>query len=361
MNSTYLQFREYSVSGNSSFAGANTSSGFVSEYESICRGAQHIYIIKGSSGCGKSSKLREIAELADKHGIGVRRYYCGSDPLSLDAVELTNGEKKVVLLDGTAPHAVEARYPKLISEIVDFGVYLSEAKLKPFEKELVSCSEGKARAYSQAYKCLKWADAASKEIAKLSSDSFDRDKARAAVGRLLGRCELGSGAVRECYMHAVTMRGCAHLAESDENDARVIELSGDIDECVLLMATVGEMCLSRGAEHTVCRSPIDPSEALEIRLPAGGMIFRASVTASGSCERMNTSRFFGGSEKAATRGARRFYAKLRESVFSSALESLELAARYHFRLEEIYGSAMDFDLLNEHMCGFYSEVLSRLL
>lgn len=61
------------------------------------------YILKGGPGCGKSTLMRQIAEVfCDREP--VERYFCSSDPHSLDAVVLT--KSKVAIVDGTAPHGM---------------------------------------------------------------------------------------------------------------------------------------------------------------------------------------------------------------------------------------------------------------
>jgi MoxR-like ATPase len=70
------------------FPGNNTSRGFYSYYPYIVpySAAEHIYILKGGPGVGKSTFMRRIAEKAALLDFDIEFMHCSSDPDSLDAV-----------------------------------------------------------------------------------------------------------------------------------------------------------------------------------------------------------------------------------------------------------------------------------
>ena len=86
------------------FLGANSPAGFYSLYDELIdpAEAEGIYILKGGPGCGKSTLMRQVAQRAEDAGLRVEYIPCSGDPDSLDGVILP--EKKVALVDGTAPH-----------------------------------------------------------------------------------------------------------------------------------------------------------------------------------------------------------------------------------------------------------------
>ncbi len=363
MKSDFLKFEACEAHGDSRFAGANTSRGFVSEYPKLYNEerAERVYIIKGSSGSGKSSKMRDIANYAEEKGLTCEYCYCGSDPRSLDAVVIKGEGRSVILLDGTAPHAVEAKYPAVRSEIIDFGRFLSEEKLKPYEKEIIACSAEKAKAYQRLYKCLKWTDLASAEIKNLIFDAYKEEKAIAAIGRIIGKTE--SGGSTERFAHGITMRGCAYYEPYGVSGYTKYVLRGGFDEKIIFMNTVKGFCRKHGAENMVCVSPLNTVDAFDVILPSRRVMFSAVEDSKACVEStvINMSRFFDKDTMARSRCGVRFLEKLRDSIFSEAMTELSVAARYHFRLEEIYGAAMNFDLLNEYIFGLRETVVSRLL
>ena len=117
------------------FLGANSCKGFESHF-SDCYDARDgwcAYIIKGGPGTGKSSFMRHFASHAIQKGEEVILCPCSSDPESLDGVILPR--KKMVLLDGTAPHVVEPSFPGICEEIINLGEFWDAEKLKKHQED----------------------------------------------------------------------------------------------------------------------------------------------------------------------------------------------------------------------------------
>ena len=68
--------------------------------------------------------MKKLIAAAKENGAVCRAYLCGSDPSSLDAVTLEKGEKRIAVIDGTSPHAYDARYPGAVSRILDCAAFL---------------------------------------------------------------------------------------------------------------------------------------------------------------------------------------------------------------------------------------------
>ena len=68
------------------YAGANTRYGFVSIFDECFKDIARIFILKGSSGCGKSTFMRRVAKKAYESGLTVDIIRCSADPDSLDGV-----------------------------------------------------------------------------------------------------------------------------------------------------------------------------------------------------------------------------------------------------------------------------------
>ena len=107
------------------FLAANSCRGFVSKFEVNIRTDYKTYIIKGGPGTGKSSFMKKIAENANGKMI---LYPCSSDPESLDGIFLE--KQKILILDGTAPHTVDPKYPAVCENILNFGEFWDSEKLE---------------------------------------------------------------------------------------------------------------------------------------------------------------------------------------------------------------------------------------
>ena len=121
------------------FLGANSPGGFYSLYSELLppETANAIYIIKGGPGCGKSTLMRQVAAQAAQAGETVEYILCSGDPDSLDGVVLPR--LKVALVDGTAPHVIEPRYPGLVEQYVNLGDCYDREGLQEVREELQSC------------------------------------------------------------------------------------------------------------------------------------------------------------------------------------------------------------------------------
>lgn len=112
------------------FLGANSPAGFYSLYSELLspETANAIYILKGGPGCGKSTLMRRVAQQAAQAGETVEYILCSADPDSLDGVVLPR--LGAALVDGTAPHVVEPKYPGAVEQYVNLGNCYDRAGLR---------------------------------------------------------------------------------------------------------------------------------------------------------------------------------------------------------------------------------------
>lgn len=103
------------------FLGANSPTGFYSLYPELIQPerARTIYILKGGPGCGKSTLMRRVGARMEEEGLDTEYILCSGDPDSLDALLLP--QLGVALVDGTAPHVVEPKYPGVVDRYVNMG------------------------------------------------------------------------------------------------------------------------------------------------------------------------------------------------------------------------------------------------
>ena len=125
------------------FAGANSGVGFVNLFGDFYEESSldRLYIIKGGPGTGKSTFMRILAERAADAGAGAEYFLCGSDPSSLDAVVLSGGGKRIAVIDGTSPHAYDAKYPGAVSAVLDFGSFWDKGILESERGRIISLAK----------------------------------------------------------------------------------------------------------------------------------------------------------------------------------------------------------------------------
>lgn len=128
------------------FLGANSGRGFQSLFPQFCAPEQYhdLLVLKGGPGAGKSTMMKTIgAAMEEEEGEAVEYLYCSGDPTSLDGVHFPR--LRTAIVDGTAPHVVEPRYPAAVERYVDLGVCYDVAAAKAHREEIIRYTTGLLR------------------------------------------------------------------------------------------------------------------------------------------------------------------------------------------------------------------------
>ncbi len=330
--------------GGALFAGANSGGGFVSFYDTILRDEdiERIYILKGGPGTGKSRFMRDAAERAHSLGLCVERYNCSSDPDSLDAVVLGG---KYAILDGTSPHSVDPTLPGACEEIINLGVFWDSAKLGENKVKIKELSEGKSECYKKAYRYL----SAYKNVCdinmKLTLPCFKEEKAARAVERLFSEIKKGGGAsVSVGMICSVGMKGRVRYDTYEHFADKVYLIEDSFETASLYLRLLVNKAMATDTPVRVSYDPVDLECVNAVFFPNDRKAF---VISDGNNDSfgdviINMKRFTDSYEFAKIRSEYRLNRKLARAFMGSAIESLEGAGKYHFELENIYASCMDF-------------------
>lgn len=137
---------------NEFFAAVNSYEGFKSYYKDIFGNLNRLYIIKGGPGTGKSTLMRKVADEAENQGHSVEFFYCSSDPTSLDGVLITS--LGIGIVDGTAPHLMDADLPGARDEIVNLCDFWKSEKLREARTDIEILNKRKSAGYSTVFSYL---------------------------------------------------------------------------------------------------------------------------------------------------------------------------------------------------------------
>lgn len=345
MKSTNIEYKEKITELKAYFYGANSERGFIMTADPTLdeeRCSRKI-IIKGGPGTGKSTLMRRFAQERQDSGYDVTEYYCSSDPDSLDAVKLEKDGERIVICDGTSPHALDPVYPGAVSTILDLSLFWDEAMLQTHRDEIVELSRKKKRCFERGYSFI----AASHKVASISksiSESvFNEEKADEYVDRLISKCRLNGFKDRCVFTSAVSMKGAVAITSSQREKCDVYRIDDSFGCGALLLKTIAAKLKTSGvgAEKSLC--PYDTQTIEEIYVPGAEKLFTLRPRAG---KRINADRFVM-SVASSYRPRFRFAEKCRRSLLDEALLSFEEASIYHFALEKIYTPAMDFSQINK--------------
>ncbi len=322
------------------FLGANGYHGFFSLYDEYIDALQlrRLYVLKGGAGCGKSTFMRRIGELAGAAGDTVITVLCSGDPDSLDGVVLP--ERGVALFDGTAPHVLE---PKLVGQ-QGFYLDLSRFYTSP-APDLSAWDRGCREHYRKAYLFLSAAGSV-EALERLSGEAETAIRRRAsalAERNLKRRSGAGKGSVTRFFTDAFTCRGSLSLPETRRALApRLISLPGGGIRGHLFLETLLTLALDRGYDAVVCPDPLAPERIAHLLLPEAGF----GVTTGEGDRRIHLEKL-GGFPAEGDKASRRETGQLRRSLLRKARKELSLAKFDHDRLEEAVHPFVDFDAVEE--------------
>lgn len=333
------------------FLGANSPNGFYSLYDQLIEleRATAVYILKGGPGCGKSSLMRRIGRRAEELGEQVEYIQCSGDPDSLDAVILAN--RGTALVDGTAPHVVEPKYPGAVESYVNLGECYDREGLQTVRGDIMSCMTGYKDCYKRAYRCLSAAAEIQTDARQLlDTDAVEQKIAKRAKG-ILGR-EIrgqggGSGRVTRRFLGAVTHQGV--LTYYDTADAlcrRVYILEDSFGLAHSLLNFLLSHAAAAGFDAIACPSPLFPDRLEHVLIPELSLAF-LSAAPSTVCPKRPYRRIrldaMADPDLLRDNKARlRFSRKVSDALTGEAVDSLAQAKAMHDQLEALYNPFVDF-------------------
>lgn len=321
------------------FIGANTSAGFVNYTDEILCGFDRVYIIKGGPGTGKSTLMKRFAAYAEERGHTVERYFCSSDSDSLDGVVLRDAGTGII--DGTAPHCADPKYPGAREEIVNIGRLWDTGLLRGRFDEIKTLCDRKSGLFATVYKYFSVCRSLRTEREKLVSGCEKSDKAEAAVRRLMERFGRGGGfRLIPRQISAVGMNGVCNFGTFAENADEIWLISDRRGIAGNFLGMMIKEAGSLGLETHISRDHLLEPDALYF--PEKRIAVVSDCDAGKAARIINTDRFINGAGLSEHRAALRFLKKLENELFSRALSLFGEIRTCHFAVEDIYRGAMDF-------------------
>lgn len=218
------------------FPGGNTPQGFYSYYNYIIsqKKAEIIFCIKGGPGSGKSTLMRSIGDYYLNKGEDVDFLWCSSDPDSIDGVMIK--ERKVALIDGTAPHTVDPITPGAVDEVINLGELWDANKLKNNKKDILCSMDIIKNMFEIGYYYLACASVHYDFMAKILKSIIEEEVVTEITYKVLKSIEVTDvpapkhGDRKKLFASAITPGGTKNGLES---------LVQNIDKIIILRVPVG--------------------------------------------------------------------------------------------------------------------------
>lgn len=348
------------------FLAANSGVGFLSLFGD-CYSAEEgwrVYIIKGGPGTGKSSFMKYMLKRADEAGENYVAVPCSSDPNSLDAVIF--GDRRAVIMDGTAPHTVDPKYPAVCEEILDFGRFWNKAKLTPYKAEIIELTDKNKLLHKRASGYIKAAGQFVGDNLKIAEAYTDLDRLHLFAKRLCrkripAKKDFKATTQKTVFLGGITPQGIISYSDSLENLCqKTVIISDEVGSVGNgLISYMKNYAVENGYDTVTVKNPLMPDCLLDgviiPELSLGVIRENEFLRLEASVRRIHARRFIYAEQIAKSRGRIRFNKKTAETFLSGATELLKEAKAVHDELEKYYINAMDFDALSDYRKAFADE------
>lgn len=334
------------------FLGANSPGGFYSLYDGLMDPAEadRIYILKGGPGCGKSTLLRRVADAAEARGHPVEYILCSGDPDSLDAVVLPG--QRAAVLNGSAPHVAEPRYPGVVETYVNLGDCYDRTGLQKVRPEIIACTDGLGAFRQRTRRCLTAVSELSEDVRELLTTKAVEEKikkrAHGILRREIRKRDIGLGRVEQRFLSAVTCCGPMCLFDTADNLCkRIYELTDSYGLANILLTQLLAGATAAGYQTIACPSPMAPGRLEHLLIPELSLAFVTSRPempyGKRPYRRIRMDAMADQETEKRNRGRLRFSRKVCAALMEEAVDALAETKARQDGLKTLYRPYVDFD------------------
>jgi len=254
------------------YPGGNTCYGFYSFYDHIVPfDAHNKIVIKGGPGVGKSTFMKMVAQELSEHGIDIEYHWCSSDNNSLDGV--VAGDRQLCMVDGTAPHIVDPRFPGAVDWIVNMGDFWDAEKIISNKKNIIQLTKQIGMNFNRAYNRLKEAQSAWWEWSSYYPEAVDSTAVNrnilALTSDFIQHAPKAIQPARHLFAAALTPEGIVSKVETlIENNWAIFAVKGSPCSGVKdLFKHIEDMLRLNSIYGEIYHCPFDPANIDLIILP----------------------------------------------------------------------------------------------
>lgn len=350
------------------FPGSNTHMGFYSYYHYLIpEDANRIFVLKGGPGVGKSSFMKKVGLFFQDKGYNIEFHHCSSDNNSLDGVVIPS--LSVALVDGTAPHTIDPKFPGAVDEIIHLGDYWRCTNLEKNKTDIISSSKLVSAHFNRAYKYLGATKLILDDIIEKHRLYTDQAKINLLYFNIINEvfCDLeptnNLGKERHLFGSALTPNGHIDYTESLLNNInKLYFIKGRIGTGkTSLLKKIYTYAINLGYDVEVYHTPLIPENIETIVISD----LRVAFTTQKSCDKeiyktINLNTFLD-TEKLA-----KFDEEIEESsdyctkLLGIAIDNIRLAKAEHDELEKFYVPNMYFDLIEKRRLEVVEKIASYI-
>ena len=346
------------------FLGANSAHGFYSLYDELINpdDAERVYILKGGPGSGKSSIMRKAVSAAEEKKIPVELIYCSSDPDSLDGVIFPTLRKAIV--DGTAPHIVEPKFPLAVEQYVDLGRFADIDAISLKKEEIVKAKGIHSEYFRHIYRLTLSALQIENELFDIALGGISLEKLKKRAKGIISRELNGKGfekSVKRRFSSAISPKGyISSIADSVINFTHIYAIEDDFGLSHFLLTPIADAFSSSDFGCIKCLNPLNPERLEHLLVPELSLAF---ITSSKEIPYKGVSyrkiRLNSSIDKNVLKSKKHrisILKKLKSDLIADACNLLAEAKLSHDKLEDLYNPHIDFDSLYDYAEKLIAEI-----
>ncbi len=336
------------------FLGANTINGFCGEFTNNFDNEHgwRVYILKGGAGTGKSTLLKKAAEKLKNKGEKVTVCPCSADYNSLDAIIVQ--DKKLIILDGTAPHVVEPKYPGVSEVIVNLGEAFKNDGFLGNEKAIIELCKKNSMLHSFAARYMSAAGRLLNNayIAVLSATNTNKCEkyAENLAKKYIAKKKNAQGKIWYRYLLSASCGKIVCLSNTLNFYEKIIPIADEyFATSSIILQRISAFALKSGYEVICCKNPFIESCLDAVFIPELSLAFcvKNRFYKLNTNSRIIHSERFLEKEKLKTQRAKlNFAKKSADMLINHATQVIYSAKKVHDEIEKYYILAMDYDKLD---------------
>lgn len=352
------------------FPGGNTSLGFYSWWNTNIDHLERLYILKGGPGTGKSTLFAKIAKEVSTRGIDTELLWCSSDPASLDGVVFPS--LSIGIVDGTAPHVRDPRYPGAVDKIINLGDYWDEEILLTYKKEIVQLTQANKELFGKTYEFLAQAKNFYDRLESLTTEEMDWQGIDKMTGTLIEEI-LGEYPARkqggEIHRFAAAITPAGYVDYRDELLAEakihyILKGKAGTGKSTFI-GKVASAALAKGFDVEYYHCSLDPLSIDSIYIPAQGLAVLDGNPPHDKVPEpqdkvVDLSRFISMERYEKNEPELMEIALKYKESMDNAFQTLKECKLIHDELEKYYIKAMDWEAVNQATDALLEEILSTI-
>ncbi len=340
------------------FLGAGSPTGFVGYFNHLTEPDMGIDVtlIKAGPGCGKSTFMRNIAIALNEKGCFTELIHCSSDSDSLDGVICQ--EKNFAIIDATAPHIVEPKYPGAVEDVLSLYHLLDRQKLGENKEEIVALFAKNSCYHERATRYITAAGSLVQDSMRVAGFCLDSEKIDGFCKRFCAKKIAKSSTEGKAKEHlrvlgAITPKGHVFYGNTISAMAQEVVVIEDSYGCVAkkILSEVKNAALAKNYDIYTCYCAMSPYDKIEhIIIPELSLAVTTRNNYNeyefGNVEVIKNSRFLRTEQLRERKKRLKFNKTTTEELLEQAVLMLKKAKSVHDDIEVHYVAAMDFGKLS---------------